>query len=88
MAKEVGCGNDIVLRKIIMLNTDESKWLNYLIEIGKVTSKWIIFSIFYFSMSMDFSSIVSVATFCPEDPGSNPGRFAVLNSNPKLSFHK
>ena len=29
-----------------------------------------------------------VAAFCPGDPGSNPGWFAVSNSNQKLSFTK
>ena len=31
--------------------------------------------------SMECSSMVSIAAFGPGDPGSNPGRFAVLNSN-------
>ena len=34
----------------------------------------------------DCSSMVSIAAFGPEDPGSNQGLFAVLNSNRKLSF--
>ena len=36
--------------------------------------------------SIECSSIVSIAAFGPGDPGSNPGWFAVLNSNRKLSF--
>ena len=36
--------------------------------------------------SMDCSSLVSVAIFSPGDPGSNPGWFAVWNSNPKIEF--
>ena len=35
---------------------------------------------------MECSSMVSIATFGPGDPGSNPGWFAVMNSNQKLSF--
>ena len=38
--------------------------------------------------SMECSSMVSVAAFGLGDPGSNPGWFAVSNSNRKLSFHK
>ena len=38
--------------------------------------------------SVKCSSMVSIAAFGPRDPGSNPGRFAVSNSNQKLSFHK
>ena len=30
--------------------------------------------------------MVSIAAFGPGDPSSNPGWFAVLNSNQKLSF--
>ena len=36
---------------------------------------------------MECSSMASIAPFGPGDPGSNPGWFAVLNSNKKLSFH-
>ena len=36
--------------------------------------------------SMEHSLMVSVATFGPGDPGSNPSHFAVSNSNQKLSF--
>ena len=32
--------------------------------------------------------MVSVDTFGPGDPGSNPGWFAVPNSNQKWSFHE
>ena len=32
--------------------------------------------------------MVRIATFGPEDPGSNPGWFAGSNSNLKLSFHE
>ena len=35
---------------------------------------------------MECSSMASIAPFGPGDPGSNPGWFAVLNSNKKLSF--
>ena len=35
---------------------------------------------------MECSSIVSIAAFNPKDPGSNPGWFAVSNSNRKLNF--
>ena len=38
--------------------------------------------------STECSSMVSVAAFDPQDPGSNPGWFAVSNSNRKWSFHK
>ena len=31
--------------------------------------------------------MVSIAAFCPGDPGSNPGWFADLNSNKKLSYN-
>ena len=34
--------------------------------------------------SMECSSKVSVAAFGPGDPGSNPGWFAVSNSNKKI----
>ena len=37
-------------------------------------------------MSMECSSIVSIAPFGPGDPGSNPGWFAVSSSDQKLSF--
>ena len=43
------------------------------------SKKWI-------ALSMECSSMVSVAAFGPRDPGSNPGWFAVSNSNLKLSF--
>ena len=36
---------------------------------------------------MECSSMVSIAGLCPGDPGSNPGWFAVSNSNWKLSFN-
>ena len=32
--------------------------------------------------------MVSLATFGPGDPGSNPGWFAVLNLNQKFNFHE
>ena len=35
---------------------------------------------------MECSSIVSIATFGPGDPGSNPGWSVVSNSNKKLSL--
>ena len=34
------------------------------------------------------SSLISLSAFGPGGPGSNPGWFAVSNSNQKLSFHK
>ena len=37
--------------------------------------------------SMECSSMISLASLGPGDPGSNPGWFAVLNSNKKLSLH-
>ena len=32
--------------------------------------------------------MVSIVTIGPGDPGSNPGWFAVSNSNQKLTFHE
>ena len=43
---------------------------------------------FWNSKLMECCSMVSVAAFGPGDHGSNPGWFAVLNSNLKLSLHK
>ena len=39
-------------------------------------------------LSVECNSMVSIAAFNPGDPGSNPGLFAVLNSNQKLTFKK
>ena len=36
---------------------------------------------------MEWSSIVSIAPFGPQDSGSNTGWFVVSNSNQKLSFN-
>ena len=38
--------------------------------------------------SMECNSMVSMAAFGHGDPGSNPGWFAISNSNPKLSFQE
>ena len=38
-------------------------------------------------MPMECCSMVSIAAFGPEDPGSNPGWFAISNSNQTLSFN-
>ena len=38
--------------------------------------------------SMECSSMVSISTFGPGDPGSNPGWFTVSNSSQRLSFHE
>ena len=35
---------------------------------------------------MECSSMASIAAFGPGDPGSDPGWFAVSNSNQKLGF--
>ena len=40
------------------------------------------------SWSMERSSQVSIATFGPRIPGSNPSWFAISNSNQKLSIYK
>ena len=40
------------------------------------------------NLSIKCSSMVSLAAFCPGDPGSNSCSFAVSNSNQKLSFHE
>ena len=37
---------------------------------------------------LECSSMVSIAALGPRVPGSNPGWFAISNSNQKLSFHK
>ena len=38
------------------------------------------------NLSMECSSMVSVAAHCPRDLGSHPSWFAVSNSNKKLSY--
>ena len=37
-------------------------------------------------LSMECSLMVNAAALCPGDPGSNPGWFAVLNTNQNLFF--
>ena len=49
-----------------------------------VNSDWLKDKVYF--QSMECSSVVSIATFGPEDTGSNPSWFAVSNSNSKLRF--